>query len=155
MTKIYDKQIQRLVWDDCGLLGQTSRGGTISTQIAASDQDWQIDPDSLKISGEFQPIKSSLPGPANFLVLRLMNLTVMRVGFFNELVKKMMVRLLISGGGQSAAQTHAHAGIRKRQHPHPRPGGKDRQREGEGAALRRQVLRHPHGLLTLLRTQPG
>ena len=27
-----------------------------------------------------------------------MNLTVMRVGFLNELVKKMMVRLLISGG---------------------------------------------------------
>jgi hypothetical protein len=99
VTKIYNKQTCRLVWDDCGLLGQTSRGGTISTQIAASDQDWQIDPDSLKLWGGFQPIKSSLPGPANFLVLRLMNLTVMRVGFFNELVKKMMVRLLISGGG--------------------------------------------------------
>ncbi len=99
VTKIFDKQTQRLAWDDCGLLGQTGRGATISTQAAAPDQGWKIDTDKLELWGNFQPIKSSLPGPGNFLVLRLMNLTVMRVGFLNELVKKMMVRLLISGGG--------------------------------------------------------
>jgi hypothetical protein len=98
VTKIYNKQTSKLVWDDCGLLGQTGRGGTISTQASTSDQGWRSEKDSLELWGNFQPIKSSLPGPGNFLVLRLMNLTVMRVGFLNELVKKMMVRLLISGG---------------------------------------------------------
>ena len=98
VTKIYDKRTRQLVWDDCGLLGQTGRGATISTQAAAPDQGWKSDTDKLELWGNFQPIKSSLPGPGNFLVLRLMNLTVMRVGFLNELVKKMMVRLLISGG---------------------------------------------------------
>ena len=98
VTKIYNKQTQRLVWDDCGLLGQTLNGATISTQVSAPDQGWQVDQDSLELWGSFQPIKSSLPNPGNFLMLRLMNLTVMRVGFLNELVKKMMVRMLISGG---------------------------------------------------------
>ena len=99
VTKIYDKQRQRLVWDDCGMLGQTGRGGIISTQGCAPDQGWRAKLDSLELWGSFQPIKSSLPSPGNFLLLRLMNLTVMRLGYFNELVKKMMVRLLISGGG--------------------------------------------------------
>ena len=98
VTKIFDKHTQRLVWDDCGLLGQIARNATISTQAAAPDQGWKSDTDKLELWGNFQPIKSSLPGPGNFLVLRLMNLTVMRVGFLNELIKKMMVRLLISGG---------------------------------------------------------
>ena len=99
VTKIYDKKKARLVWDDCGLLGQTSRGVTISTQITAPDQGWRSSENSIEVWGSFQPIKSSIPGPGNFLVLRLMNLTVMRWGFLNELVKKMMVRLLINGGG--------------------------------------------------------
>lgn len=98
VTKVYDKKKSQLVWDDCGLLGQIGRGLTISTQTAAPDQSWKMDADKLELWGNFQPIKSTLPGPGNFLVLRLMNLTVMRVGFLNELVKKMMVRMLISGG---------------------------------------------------------
>jgi hypothetical protein len=98
VTKVYDKKKSQLICDDCGLLGQTSRGATISTQAAAPDQSWKTDTDKLELWGSFQPIKSTLPGPGNFLVLRLMNLTVMRVGFLNELVKKMMVKMLISGG---------------------------------------------------------
>ncbi|BBB49475.1 hypothetical protein [Pelolinea submarina] len=98
VTKVYDKKKSQLVWDDCGLLGQTGRDAIISTQAAAPDQGWKTDTDKLELWGNFQPIKSTLPGPGNFLVLRLMNLTVMRVGFLNELVKKMMVRMLISGG---------------------------------------------------------
>ncbi len=98
VTKIYDKKKARLVWDDCGLLGQTNRGVIVSTQITAPDQGWRLSGDSVELWGNFQPIKSSLPGPGNFLLLRLMNLTVMRVGFLNELVKKVLVRMLISGG---------------------------------------------------------
>jgi len=98
VTKIYNKKTQQLVWDDCGLLGQTDRGGMISTQVSAPGQGWRAKPDSLELWGSFQPIKSSQPTPGNFLLLRLMNLTVMRLGFFNELVKKVLVRMLISGG---------------------------------------------------------
>ncbi|MDK2979834.1 MAG: hypothetical protein PWQ55_181 [Chloroflexota bacterium] len=98
VTKIYDKQSGELVWDDCGLLGQTAKGAIISTQMRSPEQGWRTATDSLELWGNFQPIKSSLPGPGNFLLLRLMNLTVMRVGWLNELVKKVLVRLLISGG---------------------------------------------------------
>jgi hypothetical protein len=100
ITKIYDKKKARLVLDDCGLLGVTSRGAGISTQMAHEDQGFQAQANQVELWGGFYPIKSSVPTPASFLLLRLMNLTVMRVGFLNELVKKLLVGLLISGGGR-------------------------------------------------------
>lgn len=99
VTKIFDKKKVRLALDDCGLLGITSRGAGISTQMAHKDQGFQAQGNQLELWGSFYPIKSSLPTPASFLLLRMLNLTVMRVGFLNELVKKLLVGLLISGGG--------------------------------------------------------
>ncbi len=100
VVKIYDKKKARLALDDCGLLGITSHGAGISTQMAHNDQGFQAQGDQLELWGGFYPIKSSLPTPASFLLLRLMNLTLMRIGFLNELVKKMLVGLLISGNAK-------------------------------------------------------
>ena len=101
VVKLFDKKKARLALDDCGLLGITSRGLGISTQMAHKDQDFQEQGNQVEIWGGFYPIKSSLPTPASFLLLRLLNLTVMRIGFLNELVKKLLVGLLISGGGKT------------------------------------------------------
>jgi len=99
VTKIYDKKHARLALDDCGLLGTTNRGAGISTQMSASGQGYRAEAHNIELWGGFYPIKSSLPTPASFLLLRFMNLTVMRIGFLNELVKRLLVKLLISGGG--------------------------------------------------------
>jgi hypothetical protein len=97
VTKIYDRRQTRLVLDDCGLLGKTNHGLALSTQMSADDQGYRAEGDKLEFWGGFYPIKSSQPSPAKFLLLRLMNLTIMRIGFLNELVKKLLVSLLISG----------------------------------------------------------
>lgn len=102
VVKIYDKKKARLALDDCGLLGITSRGAGISTQMAHEEQGFRADAQKIELWGGFYPIKSSLPTPSSFLLLRLMNLTIMRIGFLNELVKKLLVGLLISGGGKTA-----------------------------------------------------
>jgi len=88
VTKIFDKKSARLVLDDCGLLGLTSNGYPISTQMADPNQGWQTGENTLQVWGFFYQIKTSLPGPFNFMLLRFMNLTFMRLGFLNELVKK-------------------------------------------------------------------
>ena len=97
VTKVFDKKNAKLVLDDSGLLGSTASGTLITTQFSDANHTWQAEKESLKFTGVFFKIGTTLPSPFKFMLLRLMNLTVMRVGFLNELVKKMLVRMLISG----------------------------------------------------------
>lgn len=96
VIKLFDKNKSRLVLDDCGLLGETN-SGLISTQFYDPNSQYQINAKNIILESDFFKVKSSLPSPFKFLLLRIMNLTVMRVGFLNELVKKLLVRMLISG----------------------------------------------------------
>ena len=96
VIKAFDKQKSRLVLDDCGWLGKTTGGKLISTQMTDLQRKWQQSSDSVQLTGRFFGIPASIPSPANFILLRLMNLTIMRIGFLNELVKKLLVGLLIS-----------------------------------------------------------
>lgn len=97
VTKVFDRRSARIVLDDCGLLGELSNGQMISTQMSDTTTGWQVQPDELTIEGHFFEVKSSLPGPFRLALLRLMNLSLMRLPPLNELIKKLLVRLLISG----------------------------------------------------------
>lgn len=97
VVKLFNKESSQIALDDCGLLGETTSRGLISTQFSNADNEWQGNQDKIELTSAFYKIQATLPGPFNFLLLRLMNLTIMRVGFLNELVKKLLVRLLISG----------------------------------------------------------
>ena len=96
VVKLFDKKKSSLVLDDNGLLGETS-SGLISTQFSDPNLNYRVDEKEIDLESGFSRVKSSLPSPSNFLLLRLMNLTVMRLGFLNELIKKLLVRMLISG----------------------------------------------------------
>ena len=87
----------KIVLDDCGLIGTTGSGELISTQLSDPDSRGKAQQDRIETGGGFSYIHSTLPSPFNFALLRLMNLTIMRIGFLNELVKKALVKLLISG----------------------------------------------------------
>ena len=97
VSKVFDKQSSQIVLDDCGLLGQTTGGTLVSTQFSDSRHTWQAKNESLHLEGDFYKIGTTLPTPFKFMLLRLMNLTVMRISFLNELIKKLLVRMLISG----------------------------------------------------------
>ncbi len=98
VTRIFDKKKARPALDDGGLLGFTRGNAAISTQMAGPAQGFRADAKRIELWGDFHPVKSALPSPSSFLLLRLLNLTVMRVAFLNELVKKLLVRMLISAG---------------------------------------------------------
>ena len=95
VLKIFDKQSGRLLLDDCGVFGVTKGGKKITTQSTQIKNLLQTSDDKLECNSSFYPIKDSLPNPLNYLALRLLNLTLMRIGFLNELMKKLMVRLLV------------------------------------------------------------
>jgi hypothetical protein len=56
--------------------------------------------DRLTISAELREFHHELPTPARFLVLRLMNLSVMRIPSVGEWVKRLLVRLLVTRRGR-------------------------------------------------------
>ena len=95
VVKIFDKKSGALVLDDCGVLGVNKKNEKLTTQSTQLNNSTQNSTNELVCESYFYPIKDTLPNPSNYLVLRLMNLTLMRIGFLNEVLKKIMVRTLI------------------------------------------------------------
>ena len=95
VVKVFNKKTDKLVLDDCGVYGVTDRGGKLTTQSTCLENPLLFGDESLECKSNFFPIKDILPNPLSYLMLRLMNLTFMRVNFLNELVKKLMVNVLI------------------------------------------------------------
>ena len=95
VAKVFNKKSGNLVFDDCGVYGVTEKRIKLTTQSTQLDNLLHTSNDSLECRSGFYSIKDSIPNPLNYLVLRLMNLTLMRIGFLNELVKRLMVRVLV------------------------------------------------------------
>jgi len=97
VMKIFDKRTARIALDDCGWVGKILQDKYITTQMTTSENNWQWSQDCLVLKNDFYVMQHSLPGPFKFLLLRCMNLTIMRFHFLNEFVKKILVKMLISG----------------------------------------------------------
>lgn len=95
VVKIFDKACGKLVVDDCGIFGLTENKMKITTQSTHLDNSLRISDNEIECDSQFYPIKDTIPSPFNYLILRLLNLTVMRVNFINELIKKVMVSVLV------------------------------------------------------------
>ncbi len=95
VLKIYDKKSRAVVFDDCGALGVNLNRKKITTQSTQLNNALRTEKNELECESFFYPIRDDLPNPLNYLVLRLMNLSVMRIGFLNEIIKKIMVSVLV------------------------------------------------------------
>ena len=95
VLKIFDKTTQCLVEDDCGALAETESGQWISTQSTKMDTPFSFKEFTFEGKSNFFAVNRQKPTPFNYLILRLLNMTVMRIGFLNELIKKIMVSWLI------------------------------------------------------------
>jgi len=95
VLKIFDKPTKRLVEDDGGALAETASGQWISTQSTKLDNAYSFKRFIFGGKSNFFTVSRQKPTPFNYLMLRLLNLTVMRVGILNELIKKLMVSWLI------------------------------------------------------------
>lgn len=97
VLKVFDRQQQALLWNDGGYVGQTARGTFITTQMTQTDHNCRVERDALTVQAWFYHLRRSLPSPAQFVLLRLLNLTVMRNIHLGNWIKTALVRLLISG----------------------------------------------------------
>jgi len=101
VVKVFDKRTARIVLDDCGWLGKTTQGLCITTQMTNIENTWKWSKNRLLLKNDFYVLQHNLPSPLKFLLLRLMNLTIMRIHFLNEFAKKFLVKMLISGKKQA------------------------------------------------------
>jgi len=96
ILKVFNKETNRLVYDDCGLLGETSNGHKFSNQITNLNNPIKWNGKVFETTSTFNIIPSQFPTPFNYLLLRIANLTFMRCRFLNEAVKKVLVKILIN-----------------------------------------------------------
>lgn len=88
---------------DHGVLASGPVGEFYSTQAYHPDNLVEIDDNKLVVDAPLTKMTKQLPDPFRFLLLRILCLTVMRSTCLGRLVKKMLVRLLITGKKKSEA----------------------------------------------------
>lgn len=69
------------------------------TRAVIADNAMTLEEDSLEVGADLRAFHHELPTPARFLILHLLNLTVMRAPSLGEWVKRMLVRFLVTRRG--------------------------------------------------------
>jgi hypothetical protein len=86
----------RRVLDDAGVVVRDARGRLGSTQSMDAGNRVALDGDTLTVESAIRPMPRRLPTPAQFLLLRVLCLSVFRVRAWREWVKRRLVGLLIA-----------------------------------------------------------
>lgn len=86
---------ERLV--DTGRVVRNKTGGYFSTQAFNRQNTIEVSEESIIVDAQFSAIRHQLPTPFQFMILRFLSLTAFRSFFISKLIKKMLVRLLITG----------------------------------------------------------
>ncbi|GAB4370592.1 MAG: hypothetical protein Kow00114_30980 [Kiloniellaceae bacterium] len=81
---------------DMGVLARTAAGRLVSTQGTGGGAEVTVAGDEVRIRQHFTEITARLPGALDFVLLRLASLTVMRLSWARDLIKKALVRLLMT-----------------------------------------------------------
>lgn len=97
VLKVFDRQKRSLIWNDGGYVGQSKQGHYITTQMTDLSRPCNVTADEITIQTPFYRMLRSVPTPFQFMLLRLLNLTVMRNIRLGNWIKGLLVRLLISG----------------------------------------------------------
>ena len=92
----------RLAIDDRGLIFQDRRDRLYSTQaLVGAPMAASCEGDMVKVTAPIVRMTRRVPRPWQFLLLRILNLSIMRCSAVNELIKRTLVRILIVGRGKS------------------------------------------------------
>jgi len=83
---------------DPGVAARAADGRIYSTQGYDAGNGVHIENDRIEIRARFSEMRRQLPCPWKFIVLRALNVSVMRFTPFRERIKQALVRLLITGG---------------------------------------------------------
>jgi len=81
-----------------GVVARDTKGHYFSTQALRPDQNIKIFSDRIVVISPFCAVHRQQPKPWQFVVLRLLNITMMRSLWIGYLIKKLLVKILITGG---------------------------------------------------------
>lgn len=95
---VFSRESGRLLLEDGGYVAQTGGGARLTTQAPAQAR---VDADTIEIDSAFVGMSTAVPTPARFVLLRLLNLTVMRSIAVGNWVKGRLVAMLMRGGAGS------------------------------------------------------
>jgi hypothetical protein len=95
VLKIFDKKRKVIMRNDCGYFGQTKKGAYITTQITDRSCSCQIKSNKIEIYTPFYEVSQIIPTASLFIVLRLLNLTIMRNIKLGNYVKRLLVKVLM------------------------------------------------------------
>ena len=96
VLKVFDKTTGRAVVDDGGYVAELAAGGLVTTQMTRTATVTAASPDSVSIRAPFYRIPTARPTPVRFLLLRVLNLTLMRSVALSNVVKRLLVRALVT-----------------------------------------------------------
>lgn len=94
---------KRMVLHDTGLVIEGADGRLLTSQ-GDPEPIMKLDREHLVIEGQLTAQRMPLPNPYNFLILRLLSISVMRIPAVGALVKKLIARRLISDRGKPAGR---------------------------------------------------
>jgi hypothetical protein len=86
---------------DGGMVAGKGTRVQFATQSFCPSNQVEVKSDQLIVHSEFRPINRRLPTPWHFIILRCLNLSVMRFPNLREWVKRLLVRLLITRKGRA------------------------------------------------------
>jgi len=91
--KVFDKQTNKLDIEDGGLFGVLIDGTKFSTQ----QFNHSVTFSNRLINADFFKINESSPNPLNFIILRVLALTIFRSVYLGNVFKKFIVNMLMTG----------------------------------------------------------
>jgi hypothetical protein len=95
VLKVFGMPHKNLLWNDAGYIGELTNGTFVTTQMTETNRVCEISAQEISVQVPFYDIPRSLPGPFQFILLRILNVTIMRNIFLGNVVKSLLVNLLI------------------------------------------------------------
>jgi hypothetical protein len=81
---------------DCGTVAKAANGKLYSTQAYNNANETRLVGDTVEITAPYTAVHVAIPTTIQFIILRILNITFMRIGAICDLVKKTLVRFLIT-----------------------------------------------------------
>lgn len=95
VLKVFDRVTGRLILNDGGYIGTTPEGRQITTQVTDRSIECCVSGTSVEIETAFFELSHPMPAPLQFIVLRVLNVSLMRSIRLGNFVKALLVKLLI------------------------------------------------------------
>ena len=95
VIKVFDRARRKLVYSDCGYIGQLRNGRLIATQYQDHARKVRVEPDRIEVEGEFLEASRPTMTPLRFTAFRLFTLSLGRLAGLGRWLKRRLVKVLI------------------------------------------------------------